>query len=438
MKILLIDAHSFFLDFALRCEAEGHEVRVFMAKEKNGDRSDIGDGLLTKVSDWKSSMKWADLITCCDNDKYINELESYRRDGFPIFAPNVEATKWEIDREYGQEILKSVGIECMDSVQFNNADKAIEFVKKNMKRYVSKPFGDDNKAMSYVSKDPDDMVFMLEDWKKKGKLKAPFMLQEFTAGIEMAVGGWFGRNGFSRYFLENFEFKKLMNGEIGPNTGEMGTAMKYCTAEESYLAQQVLLPLEGHLFRCGYTGYIDVAVIIDKKGRPLPLEFTSRYGWPLFQIQQALHPDVANWMFDLLNGVDSFEPDTSIAIGVIVGMPPFPYEPYKKDELIGFPIWGMNEKNRFHIHPAQMKLGKAPVMRGDKIVEESMLVTAGDYPLICSGVGSTVSKAKDKAYDILGSLKIPNSPLYRTDIGDRLEKQLPELQKLGYATSWEY
>src|ERR1017187_4111784 len=130
-----------------------------------------------------------------------------------------------------------------------------------MKRYVSKPSGDADKALSYVSKGPADMIFMLQNWKLLGKNKAPFLLQEFTAGIEFAVGGWFGKNGFSQFFLENFEHKKLMNGEIGVNTGEMGTAMKYCTAEESLLAREVLLPLEGALFRAGYTGYIDVSVI---------------------------------------------------------------------------------------------------------------------------------------------------------------------------------
>ena len=44
MKILLIDASSSFLDFALRCEAAGHEVRIFIGPLKDGSRSPVGDG----------------------------------------------------------------------------------------------------------------------------------------------------------------------------------------------------------------------------------------------------------------------------------------------------------------------------------------------------------------------------------------------------------
>ena len=47
--------------------------------------------------------------------------------------------------------------------------------------------------------------------------------------------------------------------------------------------------------------------------------------------------------------------------------------------------------------------------------------------------GKTVSEAKEAAHKVVKSLEIPNSVIYRTDIGDRLEEQLPSLQTLGFA-----
>jgi phosphoribosylamine--glycine ligase len=210
------------------------------------------------------------------------------------------------------------------------------------------------------------------------------------------------------------------------------------TAEESLLARTVLLPLEAALIRSGYTGYIDVSVIIDKKGTPWPLEFTSRPGWPLFQIQQALHPDPCQWMLDSLNGQDTFCPPDDIAIGVVVALPDFPYSQITRKEVTGFPVWGMTVKNRYNVHPCEMMLGEAPVLENGKIKMKPMLVTAGDYVLVASGTGSTICEAKDEAYACLGQLEIPNSPIYRIDIGCRLEEQIPKLQSLGYATSWEW
>ena len=439
MRILLIDASSSFLDFALRCEAEGHEVRVFMGPLKDGSKSPIGAGLLNVVKDWRPSMKWAELILTSDNVKYIRELDVWRERGFPIFGPNVEGTNWELERGTGQGIFEDHGIPIIPSIIFKNYDEAIAHLQADpSKRYVSKPTGDADKALSYVSKDSRDMMFMLEYWKATQKKKVPFLFQEFVPGIEMAVGGWMGRDGFLGYFLENFEFKKLMPGDYGVNTGEMGTAMKYVKAADSLLAQRVLLPLEAALIRIGYTGYVDVAVIIDKKGNPWPLEFTSRPGWPLFQIQQSLHQDTAIWMRNALEGVDTFAPYEDVAVGVVVAIPDFPYGHLTRKAVSGFPVWGVTKKNRYNFHPAEMMLGTAPELVDGKLTPIPMLVSCGDYVFIVSGNGAGVNEAACAAYENLDEFVIPNSPIVRNDIGQRLEQQLPELQAMGYATAWEW
>lgn len=435
MKILLIDVLAGFLDFALRCTAEGHDVRVWLPRDKYGNKMKMGDGLVNKVEFYEPSMRWADLILTSDNIKQIKQLEKYRNDGYPIFGANVEVTSWELDRGKGQEILEAHGIECLPTTVFKNYDDAIAFQMKNKDvRYVCKPLGDAPKEFSYVSKSFKDMVFMLGCWKKLGGTPDAFVMQEFTPGIEMAIGGWVGRDGFASFFLENFEFKKLMNGEVGPNTGEMGSFCRYVKAEESKLAREILLPLEAALIRSGYTGYIDVAVIIDKKGNTWPLEFTSRLGWPMFQIQQVLHTNSAQWMKDLLDGKDTFTPFNDIATGVVIGMGDFPYHYQKVEKHCGFPIWGIDDKNRYNIHPSDMMAGEG---MGDKGMED-MMVTCGNNPIIVSGTAHTVLDAKEAAYKTLKELEIPNSPMNRTDIGDRLQSQLPELHAMGYATAWEF
>ena len=439
MRIQLIDAMSSFLDFGLRCLAAGHEVRLYQGPLKDGSKSPVAKGLLHIVDDWRGSMQWADLILTSDNVKYIDELDGWRKRGFPLWGPTAAVRDWELERGAGQRILEAHGIACLPSTVFSNYDHAIAYLRQHPeKRFVSKPTGDADKALSYVSKSSQDLLFMLEHWKRTQKKKVPFLFQEFTPGIEMAVGGWMGRSGFLSYFLENFEFKKLMPGEIGVNTGEMGTAMRYVTADESRLAREMLLPLEAELIRQGYTGYIDVAVIIDEKGQPWPLEFTSRPGWPLFQIQQVLHPDPCEWMLNAIDGRDTFLPFNDVALGVVMAMPDFPYSHLTRKEVTGFPLWGVTERNRYWLHPCEMQLGSAPVLRDGKLIEEPILVTAGDYVCVVTGCGDNVSEAREAAYDHLKQFELPNSPIYRNDIGCRLEKQLPELQELGYATAWEW
>lgn len=434
MKILLIDKGGYFLDFALRCLDAGHDVRWFLGALKGGDRNTSGDGMgIKKISSWETSMKWAELILTPDNSVYMDALQPWFNRGFPIWGPNREVAQWELSRGTGMKVLEDIGAELIPSTSFKNLNDAIGYLKAHPARYVSKLDGDnDTKAMSYVSKSPRDMLFMLEKWKKLGAMKTNFVFQEFVKGTEFAVGGWFGKAGFSPYWCENFEHKKLMSGEVGPNTGEMGTVLHY--TKDSPLAECLLKPLEGHLHRAGYRGYIDVAVMIANDGTPYPLEFTTRPGWPLFEIQQALHPEPVAWMLDALEGRWTFEPKEGIATGVCLMIPDFPYCQDPHVNACGYPVYGW-EKLKGHFHPEQIMLGMAP---DENLKLTETLVTAGECVATITGLGPNVRESAADAYENLSKIELPNSPLYRDDIGEKLKPALEALHKHGYARGVNY
>ena len=436
MKILILDATGVSLDFALRCMSYGHDVKVFIRNYRDGTRSAIGDGgLITRVPHWEPHMKWADLIFCTDNVFYIHQLEAYRDEGYPILGPSIDTTRWEQDREHGAAIMERAGIKTIPSQKFTNYDDAIAHVIKTNKRYVSKPLGDGDKALSYVSKSPADMVFMLQKWKKTNAYKGEFILQEFHKGIEIAVGGWFGKGGFSKHFCVNHEFKKLLAGDLGVSTGEESTIIYY--VQDSLLADEVLKPLEGMLHGLNYTGYIDVNCIVDEKGAIWPLEFTTRPGWPLFMIQQALHKgDPAEWMIDLINGKDTLRVSDKVACGVVVTMPPYPFDNgTPQSQHVGYPLFDLTMEDALeNVHLAAVMCGKAPAMVNGKVkLNHEQFVTAGNYVCIVTGVGETVKEASCACYDtIKKKINIPNSIGYRDDAGERLEWQLPPLRSMGF------
>jgi phosphoribosylamine--glycine ligase len=434
MRILLIDVGGNFLDFALRAKAAGHTVRWFIAPGKNGERLPIGDGLIEKVKEWEKWMGASDLILLSDNTRYLHALEPYRKLGYPIFGPNEAAAEMELNRTKGQKIWKDAGVPIMDYKTFNSYDDAIAFVEKNAgKRWVSKPSGDVDKALSYVSKDSGDMKEMLRRWKKTNKLKGPFILQEFKPGIEIAVGGWFGKHGFSEHYNINFEHKKTLCGDLGVNCGEQGSLIYYSQAEK--LARNLLLPVSDYLHSIGYTGYIDAAAIVDKDGA-WPLEWTCRPGWPHFQIINSLHDcDPAEWMADLLDGSDTLEVKKGIATGVVVTMGDFPFNNKPRQENCGIPIYC--EKND-SIHPCEIMAGLSAHLIGNKLIDLPSWVSCGNYLLVATGVANTVSGSSKNAYGTIEDISIPNSPGYRTDIGLRLKTELPELHKLGYCKDINY
>jgi phosphoribosylamine--glycine ligase len=400
----------------------------------------IARGMVEIVEDFKEWLRWADLIFLCDNTKYLRDIDSFRKeaDVACIIGPSQDASEWELDREKGMAVLMEAGVQTPPYECFDDYDEAIEYVKKHDKRFVSKPSGDADKRLSYCAKTPEDMVFMLERWKKAGTLKAPFILQEFIDGCEMAIGGWFGPSGWSTGWCENFEFKKLMNNDLGVATGEQGTVLRY--VRNSKLARRVLEPVTDALERLNYVGYVDINCIIDDKGIPWPLEFTMRPGWPTFNIQQALHQgDSAQWLHDLANGIDprNWILDR-VAVGVVLSVPDYPYSHLTRKEVVGVPIYGITDSLWDHLHLCECMWGEAPAKKNGKMATVELPVTAGDYVLVMSGVSETIKAAADTVYQRLKTLTVPNSPMYRTDIGRRLRKELPTLQGMGYATGLKY
>lgn len=435
MKVLIIDIVEEGIDLAIRMLWAGHDVKFF---QPPGRHTNVGKGLVCRVKDWRDHMNWADLIVPTGIGKYQDDLEVYHQKGYPIFGSNKAAAMWELDREEGMRIMKQFDIQVLPFTKFSDIDSAIAHVlaSGDDARFVSKPCGDGDRSMTYVSKSPNDMIYMLEKWKGAGKLKGPFILQEFAAGIEMAVGAWFGPAGFHGMWEENFEHKKLMVGEKGPNTGEMGTAMKYL--DESNLANDTLKKVEDALAALKFVGNVDLSVLINKDGI-WPMEWTMRMGWPAAMIQLSLHKsDPAQWMLDMLHGKNTLQVRGDTAIGVVVAIPDFPYSHLTQKEVDGVPIYGINQDNIKNIHFAEVMAGTVPVVENGIIKREEMFVSAGDNLLTVVGLGPTVCKAAERAYATIGELEIPNSPIYRTDIGKRLEKNIPDLQKLGYAEGWIY
>ena len=167
-------------------------------------------------------------------------------------------------------------------------DDAIAFVRANPNRYVIKPSGEAQnlKGLLFVGEEEDgrDVIEVLEDYKRAWANQVQsFQLQRRVLGVEVATGAFFNGREFVYPICVNFEHKKLFPGDIGPSTGEMGTAMFW--SEPNKIFNQTLRRMEPALAREGYVGYIDINCIVNANG-VYPLEFTARFGYPTISIQQ--------------------------------------------------------------------------------------------------------------------------------------------------------
>lgn len=438
MKVLVIDCDGVGLAFCLRCQKSGHEVRYFV-KPKPSNSPHIGEGFpITKVNNWVASAKWADLVFITGNEDYLQRLDFFRKQGVKVFGPSYESARLEIERGKGMKFLEEHGIEVPSYKTFKSLDEAEAHVRKTEERFVFKTLGDnEDKSLSYVSKSPADMIARIQRWKRlKLNPKGPVMLQEMIKGVEFAVSRWMGSEGFIGSCNENFEHKKLLSGNCGPNCGESGTIQKY--VQESALGDEVLLPLETPLRKMGHLGDVDVNCIIDEKGKVWPLEFTCRPGWPAFNIMMSEHRgDPVEWMLDACNGKDSMEVSYEHACGIVIAQPDYPYGSKKPEETLDIPIYGVTGSNQKYIFPQFVKLAKLPDMNGEKIEERLMWATCGDYLAVITGMGKSVKQACDRAYKTVSQIEVSDM-IWRDDIGEKLKEEIPKLQAHGFAMDFTY
>ena len=439
MKLLIVDQDGCGLAFAWRCAASGHIVRWFVKPSKTNDPT-TGDGFkrIQKVDNWLSHTRWADLIFCTSNGAYMQQLESLKKSGVKYFGPSVASANLEIKRKDGMKFLEDHGIECPPYRTFKTLKECEAFVWKSDYRWVFKTLGDnEDKSLSYCSKSPADMISKLRKWQELGmNPKGEVMLQEFIPGTELGVSCWMGTEGWISPPNINWEHKKLMPGDHGPNTGEMGTVM--CYEKEDKLAKEMLDPIEKDLVKLGHLGDCDINCIIDDKGKAWPLEFTNRPGWPAFNLMLQQHKgDPAQWMLDACNGQATLQVNYDVGVCVVLAIPKFPYSDSKSEFTGGIPIYGVTKSNQRYLQPQSVKMAVMPDMEGRKVVEREIWVTSGDYVCVVTGTAATVEKAAKRAYDVADEIGLPDK-IMRTGIGEKLKESLPKLQKMGYAKGVTY
>lgn len=437
MRILIIDQEVMGLDLVLRFTAAGHDCKWFRATNKP-----IKDGKGFRgfeiVDSWQPHMNWAKdgLILLTGNSKYLREIDRWRDLGFRnIFGPTAASAELETNRGIGMQAFIDAGIEVLPYEEFSSMAAAERFQMKSDKNYVFKVLDGSvaDKALTYVSKDPADMVGWLRRQIKAGCKVTKCMLQEkVEADFEIGINGWFGPDGFlpEKYQL-SFEHKKLMPGDIGCNTGEMVSLSQY--VETDNLVAEMMTPLVGALRKAGHRGDFCVGAMIDTQGKAWPLETTCRLGYPAIFGQLASHKgDPAQWMMDLLNGKDTLKVSYDPCIAVVCGQPRFPYENSPPELVEGNPISGVDDSNIDNLHFCGVMKAKGPVIQGSKIVEEDTYQTTAEYVMVATAVGKTIARARDKVYRVLEDVKFPNM-IYRNDAGLKVEANLPVMHKAGYA-----
>ena len=426
MRFLGVGDYHSLGDMYWRLLRAGHEVRVFVARS---EAHDIYRGLVERIDDLGKAIDWVgrDGIVVCETAAFGEHADALRADGFAVVGGSAVGDRLEVDRALGQTVMADVGMQTAPTHRFERFAEAIDFVRRKPNRYVYKlSDAESASTRNYVGtlENGADMIAMLhaESSRYAAGAQPEFVLMDFLRGVEVGIGAYFDGDHFLHPACIDWEHKRFFPGDLGELTGEMGTVVSYRNSARLF---ECTLGLIAPLLRdARHHGYININTIVNDDG-VFPLEFTSRFGYPGFAICDALHVDGWDVLLQKMarGKSDSFRTRDGFAVGVVLTVPPFPYEFGYAELSRGRPIFfdGI-EADDDALHFGEVERGS------------DGLITSGSlgYVAVATGLGESVQEAQSRTYATLRKVVVANAR-YRNDIGDRLIREdWATLKRLGW------
>ncbi|MDP8949303.1 MAG: phosphoribosylamine--glycine ligase [Actinomycetota bacterium] len=234
------------------------------------------------------------------------------------------------------------------------------------------------------------------------------VIEEYLEGREASVFALTdGRNILP--FVPAQDYKRIYDGDEGPNTGGMGAyspTMWMEPATYAAILEEIVTPTVHQLALIGapYTGLLYAGVMITSEG-PKALEFNCRFGDPETQV---LLPRMETDLLELLMACTEEDLtgreiswSNEKAVCVVLASEGYPESSSEGDEISGLEdLFGLQG---IHVYHAATRM------------EEGRIYTAGGRVLNVVGTGDSIMEARARAYAAVELIDFPGMQ-YRTDV----------------------
>ncbi|WAH36644.1 phosphoribosylamine--glycine ligase [Alicyclobacillus dauci] len=311
----------------------------------------------------------------------------------PAFGPSAAAAQLESSKAYSKSVMKEADVPTAKFEAFTDASKAMSYVRTLAFPVVIKADGlAAGKGVVIVdTEDQADATIrdMLEG-NRFGASGHKVVIEEFLVGEEVSLMYFVDRDTVVP-MLPARDFKRVGEGDQGPNTGGMGAFCPVPVFLERnwtpYVTDKIVRPTLQALNKQGitYRGVLYVGLMITHDG-PKVIEFNARFGDPETEVVlPLLSSDLLEIMWatahDELSAVNVKWQDAASVCVVLAGGE----YPAKSDH--GTPIQLSTET------PEDIRLFHAGTT-----IENGQLVTAGGRVITVSAVGQDIPSAVKWVY----------------------------------------
>jgi phosphoribosylamine--glycine ligase len=328
--------------------------------------------------------------------------DAVRERGIACFGPSAAAAQLEGSKAFAKQVMAAAGVPTAQFRECLNQDQVEQAIEAFGPPYVVKA---DGLAAGKGVVVTDDRQAAVDHAMRCGRV----VIEEFLDGPEVSLFGITdGRT--VRALQPAQDFKRVGDGDTGPNTGGMGAYTPLPWAPDDLVeevTQRVLRPTVAEMARRGtpFSGLLYAGLALTSRGVRV-VEFNARFGDPE---TQPLLARLVTPLGGLLHGAATGDlascPDlewgSGAAVAVVLAAAGYPGSPRTGGVITGIETATQN--------------GSVVVHAGTALDQHGNLISAGGRVLAVVGLGDDIEIARGRAYDSISEIQLEGS-FYRYDI----------------------
>lgn len=350
-------------------------------------------------------------LTVVGPEAYLAQgvVDVFESHGLKIFGPNKRASQLECSKAYAKLLMDESKIPTARFKLFDDPDQAERYVERCDLPVVIKADGLAQGKGSYVVTSREEAFNVVDSLMRKkifGESGERIVVEEFLQGREMSLMIFTDGKTYVP-MLSAMDYKKIYDGDRGPNTGGMGAiapAPHYSEKLWRSVKEEILDKLFPALEKQNviYKGVLYLGLMVTQDG-PKVLEFNCRFGDPEIQVLlPLLDTKLSEVCFAVIEGNLERLPivwreEKGVCVVIASGG-------YPNDYKVGFTISGLESVEGVMVFHA-----------GTKWQDGRFLTNGGRVLNVCA-TGRTYEEARKKVYSEIGKIHFEGM-YFRKDIG---------------------
>ncbi len=393
-----------------RALAADDEITALACAPGNAGTAAVAESLPVVATDPASvaelAVRWqADLVVVGPEAPLVAGVADVVRDrGIDCFGPSAEAALLEGSKAFAKEVMAAANVPTAMAHVADTPDEVAAALDAFGPPYVVKDDGLAAGKGVLVTEDRDAALA------HAASCAGRVVVEEYLDGPEVSV--LCVTDGMTVVpLVPAQDFKRLGDGDTGPNTGGMGAYSPLPWAPFGLVddvVERVVQPTVDELDRRGtpFVGVVYAGLALTPKGMRV-VEFNARFGDPETQVVLArLRSPLAGLLRAAATGrLADVEPprwSEGAAVTVVVASAGYPAAPRTGD-----PIGGLDAADAVD--------GAYVLHAGTATGPDDTVVSAGGRVLSVVGTGPDLEQARKRAYEAVGRVELDGEQ-YRTDI----------------------